>query len=232
MALIPNPAWIVRKRRMKDWAYAHKVPIPSGLRMTPYCGSACRTLIRRIQIKADLPLADGKWREDVRALVTPKHTARYKAKQFALSQNGVTESPAGSNSGPKVREYQAATTLGGTGWPWCAALVAWSWYKATGKKWTGWNTAYVPDYVATAKMRRHGLSIVAYANVIPGDLVCFDWQGDGECDHIGIVTRKIDSTNFVSIEGNTSYGDNSNGGQVMIRTRNINSVGYFIRVAD
>lgn len=232
MSLIPNPAWIVRKQRMKTWAKAHGVVIPSGLRMTPYCGTACRTLIRRIQIKANLSLKDGIWREDIRKLVTPKETARHKAVAYALSQNGVTESPAGSNSGTKVREYQATTTLGGTGWPWCAAFVSWSFFKATGKKWSGWNTAYVPDYVATAKTKKYGLSIVSYANVIPGDLVCFDWQGDGECDHIGIVTRKIDSSNFVSIEGNTSFGDNSNGGQVMVRTRNVNSVGYFIRVAD
>lgn len=225
-----NPAWIVRKKRMKEWANAHGVAVPSGLRMTPYCGSACRALIRRIQIKADLPLKDGKWRDDIRRLVTPKETARHRAMKYAISQNGVRETPYGSNSGPKVREYQAATTLGGTGWPWCAALVAWSWYKATGKKWSGWNTAYVPDYVATAKSGKYGLSIVSSERVIPGDLVCFDWQGDGECDHIGIVTSPVRSGTFTSIEGNTSFGNDSNGGQVMVRTRNVNSVGAFIRV--
>jgi hypothetical protein len=30
-----------------------------------------------------------------------------------------------SNTGTRVQEYQAATTLGGTGWPWCVAFLAW-----------------------------------------------------------------------------------------------------------
>lgn len=41
--------------------------------------------------------------------------------RFALDElhRHVHEVPMGSNSGPRVREYQAATWLGGTGWPWC-----------------------------------------------------------------------------------------------------------------
>jgi hypothetical protein len=225
-----NPAWIVRKRRMKAWAEVNGVIVPSGLRMTPYCGKACRDLIRRIQIKAGLPLKDGKWRDDIRKLVTPRQTARSKAVRIALSQKGVKEHPFGSNSGPKVKEYQASTSLGGTGWPWCAAFCSWSFERA-GRRLTGWNTAYVPDYVSVAKAGKHGLSVVDSSQVIPGDLACFDWQGDGECDHIGIVVTKVRSGGFQCIEGNTSYGNDSNGGQVMLRDRNVNSVGCFIRVS-
>jgi len=225
-----NPAWIVRKRRMKAWAEAHDVIIPKGLRMTPYCGSACRDLIRRIQIKAGLPLKDGKWRADIKKLVTPRQTARSKAMRIALSQKGVREHPFGSNSGPKVKEYQASTSLGGTGWPWCAAFCCWSFDEA-GRRFAGWNTAYVPEYVSVARAGKHGLSVVDAARVIPGDLACFDWQGDGECDHIGIVTTKVRSGNFQCIEGNTSFGNDSNGGQVMLRDRSVNSVGCFIRVS-
>jgi len=224
-----NPAWVVRKKNMKNWAQAHGVPVPPRLRMTPYCGRACRDLIRRIQIRADLPIKDGKWRNDVRELVTPKITTRHKAMHIALKERGVKEVPAGSNSGPRVREYQSSTSLGGTGWPWCAAFVCWSFSRA-GRKFSGWNTAYVPDYVAVAKARKHGLSIVPSTQVIPGDLVCFDWQGDGECDHIGIVTSKVTNGGFASIEGNTAIGNDSNGGQVMLRERSVNSVGCFIRV--
>jgi hypothetical protein len=225
-----NPAWVVRKKRMKAWAMDNGVALPRGLRMTPYCGSACRDLIRRIQIKAGLSHKDGKWRSDVKALVTPKQTIQTRAVKVALSQEGVKEHPFGSNSGPQVRVFQATTSLGGTGWPWCAAYVCWA-YRVVGRRFSGWNTAYVPEYVAVAKAGKHGLSVVGASSVIPGDLACFDWQGDGECDHIGIVVTKVKGGAFKCIEGNTSLGNDSNGGQVMLRDRNINSVGCFIRVS-
>ena len=44
---------------------------------------------------------------------------------------GVRES--GDNSGARVREYQAATTLGGSHFPWCAALLCFA-LKQTEKK--------------------------------------------------------------------------------------------------
>lgn len=49
---------------------------------------------------------------------------------IALRQVGVSEHPPGSNSGTRVRQYQASTDLGGTGWPWCAAFVEWVWARA------------------------------------------------------------------------------------------------------
>lgn len=226
-----NPAWVVRKKRMKAWANANGVVVPSGLRMTPYCGSACRTLIRRIQLKAFGPArADGKWRNDIRTLVTPRLTHRVKAKNIAVKERGVREVPAGSNSGPRVSQYQSVT--GAYKAPWCASFVAWSYSKA-GRPLSGFNTAYVPSYVAAAKANKNGLSVVFATKVIPGDLVCYDWQGDGECDHIGIVTKPVSAGgDFEAIEGNTSVGNNSNGGEVMLRSRNTNSVGCFIRVND
>lgn len=49
---------------------------------------------------------------------------------IARAEVGVAESPLGSNTGPRVLEYQRATALGGTGWPWCAAFVEWTWETA------------------------------------------------------------------------------------------------------
>lgn len=49
---------------------------------------------------------------------------------IAERELGVTEDPRGSNSGARVRRYQAATHLAGTGWPWCAAFVEWVWEQA------------------------------------------------------------------------------------------------------
>jgi hypothetical protein len=56
-----------------------------------------------------------------------------RAARVALAElaRGVVETPPGSNTSPRIREYQAATTLGGTGWPWCSAFVVWCWKSAT-----------------------------------------------------------------------------------------------------
>ena len=48
----------------------------------------------------------------------------------ARDEVGVAEAPLGSNTGPRVLEYQGATALAGTGWPWCAAFVEWVWERA------------------------------------------------------------------------------------------------------
>jgi hypothetical protein len=37
----------------------------------------------------------------------------------------------------------------------------------------------------------------------PGDIIFFDWEGDGISDHVGIV-EKTDNTTVYTIEGNTS----------------------------
>lgn len=52
-----------------------------------------------------------------------------RAARVALAElaRGVVETPTGSNTSVRIRDYQAATTLGGTGWPWCSAFVVWCW---------------------------------------------------------------------------------------------------------
>ncbi len=52
--------------------------------------------------------------------------------KVALAEVGVTEVPLGSNTGPRVQQYQAATDLGGTGWPWCSAFIEWCWKRVGG----------------------------------------------------------------------------------------------------
>lgn len=55
----------------------------------------------------------------------------------------------------------------------------------------------------------------------PEDIVFFDWNSDGRFDHTGIYESKIDDNFFWCIEGNTSLKNQSNGGSVMRRKRNI-----------
>lgn len=55
----------------------------------------------------------------------------------------------------------------------------------------------------------------------PGDLCFFDWDHDGEQDHVGIVVSNDPKTKTLkTIEGNTSDTNHSNGGTVQAKTRN------------
>lgn len=55
----------------------------------------------------------------------------------------------------------------------------------------------------------------------PGDLAFFDWEHDGEQDHVGIVVSNDPKTKTIkTIEGNTSDKSHSNGGTVQAKTRN------------
>lgn len=227
-----DPRWIGRKKRLKAYAEAHGIPVPKGYRINPVCGSSCRELIRRVQrhLYGEGGVS-GKWNGGLDAAIAPKLTVQQRALKIAKGEIGVKEQPPGSNSGKRVREYQASTSLGGTGWPWCGAYTNWC-YARAGRPLKGFNQAYVPDYVATARRNEDGLRIVSASKVKPGDLVCFDWDG-GVADHIGIVETPPSSSSrglFTAIEGNTSFSNNSNGGQVMRRERHVSQVECFIRV--
>lgn len=223
-----DPRWIGRKKRLKAYAEAHGIPVPDGFRINPVCGSSCRTLIRRVT--RHIWGVDGeteRWPGALDAIIRPELTIPQKALKIAMAERGVKEQPAGSNDGPRVREYQAVT--GAYKAPWCASFTAWA-YKLAGRALSGFNAAYVPSYVSAARQSDHGLRIVSADKARPGDLVCFDWGQDGVADHIGILASRVKSGRFSSVEGNTSYGNNSNGGQVMLRDRNTGQVQCFIRV--
>ena len=65
----------------------------------------------------------------------------------------------------------------------------------------------------------------------PGDVILFDWGGDGVCDHVGVVEKNFGSY-VQTIEGNTSSGSSgsqSNGGGVYRRTRAWSTVKAVVR---
>jgi len=90
---------------------------------------------------------------------------------------------------------------------------------------------YVPYLLSDAKNGRYGLSITNSPKA--GDLVCFDWNWNGEYDHVGLFENWTSGRAFESVEGNTSTSNNSNGGQVMRRQRDADGQGtVFVRVAE
>jgi peptidoglycan hydrolase-like protein with peptidoglycan-binding domain len=68
-----------------------------------------------------------------------------------------------------------------------------------------------------------------WADKIAGDIVQYDFNHNGTSDHTGIL-EKINSNGTIDvIEGNTSTGNDCNGGKVMLRRRGKSQVNYVIR---
>ena len=129
----------------------------------------------------------------------------------AASQVGVKESPPGSNRTPYCDWY-------GMVGPWCAMFVSWVFAQAGMplRITTDKGFAYCPYGVHW--FREHGQMYRAPA---VGDVVFYDWRADGVSDHVGIVEAVHGDGTFTAIEGNTSFGNDSDGGAVMRRRRSL-----------
>lgn len=69
-------------------------------------------------------------------------------------------------------------------------------YCPTAIKWCMANLAEIPLYLA-----------------LPSDVIFFDWNGNGDPDHIGFVRSRVTTTEIATLEGNTT------GGKVGYKTR-------------
>lgn len=108
-------------------------------------------------------------------------------------------------TGTKYGRWYAAKTgeswYGDNGVAYCAMFQSWCFDRA-GVSCAGLPGAYCPNIVNA--IRREGKSVSA-RNAQPGDIVLFDWNGDGVSDHIGIVEKNTGSY-LQTIEGNTYNG--------------------------
>lgn len=166
----------------------------------------------------------------------PAAPLRAAALKEALRHVGEKESPMGSNNITYSRWYEDSSGAGWTtrdpGPPWCAMFASYCYVHAGSKVFQkGEHYAYVPYVVHDARAGANGLS--STADPQEGDLVCYDWNGDGVADHVGLFQawkNKAGGT-FVAVEGNTGVGNDSNGGQVMKRDRKRSQVQVFVRVS-
>jgi len=158
---------------------------------------------------------------------TPSMTLRSKALSQAIAQIGTKESPPNSN------RTKYGSWYGMDGSPWCAMFCTWC-YETVGDSPSfikGRNYAYVPYIVSDARAKRNGLTVTG--SPVPGDMVCYDWHGDGTFDHVGLFETWVSGVAFNAIEGNTAVGNDSDGGQVMRRQRSASSQStVFVRVAE
>jgi len=140
---------------------------------------------------------------------------------IAEKEIGYSETPANSN------KTKYGKWFGFDGVPWCGMFVSWVFFKAgypLGN--IGFTKGFAGCQTAVAHYKKAGKIV---ASPLPGDIVFFDFNGDGRYDHTGIfVYHILDRNMFASIEGNTSATNNANGGTVMRRSRNYHSA-IFVR---
>jgi cell wall-associated NlpC family hydrolase len=134
--------------------------------------------------------------------------------QSAAKYNGYVEG-AGNRT-----KFGAA--FGADGQPWCGSFVNYV-FKSVGVDIP--RVVYTPDGAQSFKDMNRWASRAVSPQA--GWVVFFDWQNDGQIDHVGIVVGVNSDGSVKTIEGNTSPSNQSNGGQVMVRNRSLTNIaGY------
>ena len=149
---------------------------------------------------------------------------------LARSEIGVSEVD-GTNCGPRVNTYKAATWLDADkGWPWCAAFICWLIREAIegeDVKFTRPETAGAWDFENWAKRQSSLVDLRKPTNedVKAGDIVVFTFS------HIGIAIADIDSSGYVkTIEGNTNGVGSREGGSVLEKKRHVSKIRSRVRI--
>ena len=136
----------------------------------------------------------------------------------AAAEVGTAEDPPGSN-----RTKYAAEAHHANGWPWCATfLVA----IANRVKLT------LPSVSAYTPTMANGFKAAGRFVSTPeaGDFVFYDFpDASNRIQHVGVVAQVRADGKLETIEGNTSYANDTNGGCVMRRVRSQASVVGFGR---
>nr|DAG72127.1 MAG TPA: spore cortex-lytic enzyme [Caudoviricetes sp.] len=147
--------------------------------------------------------------------------------KLAKSYVGTKESPAYSNNVIFNTHYYGHEVSGGN-YAWCVVFV-WDTFRMAGASnlfCDGKKTAWVDTVRDWAKSK--GL-VVPKDQGRHGDLALFDWNHNGSGDHIGFIDAKNADSSYQTCEGNTSVDNNSNGGEVQIRTRYPSEIMMIIR---
>jgi hypothetical protein len=126
----------------------------------------------------------------------------------------------GTIEGPKDNETKYGAFTKANFQPWCGSFVNWC-ANQVGLKIP--NCVYTPAG-ATAFIKKDQWEKAEEAVPLPGDIVFFDFPGDGidRISHVGIVVKDNGDGTVTCIEGNTSpdkKGDQRNGGEVCRKVR-------------
>lgn len=133
--------------------------------------------------------------------------------ETAAAENGTKEAPPGSNKTKYGKWYGLDEVK------WCCTFVSWVYAHAG-------HPLEAIDKPKGYQSCQSGFNFWKRNKRLvkdpqPGDIVLYDWTGDGHCDHTGIFVKWTDGdkTAFQAWEGNTAQGNDSDGGEVMLRAR-------------
>ncbi|OXB01758.1 hypothetical protein B0A75_04770 [Flavobacterium oncorhynchi] len=131
--------------------------------------------------------------------------------KVAEKEIGQTEKPANSN------KTKYGKWFGLDGVAWCGIFVSWCYAQAGSQlPKIGFLKGYAGCQTAVAYFKKMNQTT---SKPVEGDIVFFDWNADGRYDHTGLFVKWVNDKEFQTIEGNTSFGNDSNGGNVMKRVR-------------
>lgn len=134
----------------------------------------------------------------------------------ARGELGTKEYPANSNR-VKYNTAYYRRAVSGPAYPWCAVFVWWCCQQAG---------VALPVKTASCSALRaaaRAVNLWVTGGYQPGDIVIYDWGGDGVPDHCGIV-ESVEGSIVTAIEGNTATGNDSDGGEVMRRRRSLSQI--------
>lgn len=147
----------------------------------------------------------------------------------ALSYLGTKENPPYSNNVVFNTDYYGHEVYS-SAYAWCVTYV-WDIFRMCGASdlfYDGGKTAGCCQVLDWG--RRRGLEVSKYEGKY-GDLVLFDWDNTGydDADHIGFIINKNSDGTYTTVEGNTSAGNDSDGGEVMKRLRYTSTIRAILR---
>lgn len=146
---------------------------------------------------------------------------RLKLIDIARAEIGTKEDPPDSNRSKYGKWF------GLDGHPWCAMFVSWCYDKVGAPiQGVGHTRGFASCQAMLKHARDHGLLT---DKPTAGDIVLFDWNGDGRVEHTGIFVAWKGLVMFSCIEGNTGLLNDSNGGEVMLRQRKRHQA-FFVRL--
>jgi hypothetical protein len=126
----------------------------------------------------------------------------------------------GTIEGPKDNETKYGAFTKANFLPWCGSFVMWCANQVALK---------IPNCVSTqagakAFLDKGQWQAAEEATPLPGDIVFFDFPGDGidRISHVGIVVKDNGNGTITCVEGNTSpdkKGNQRNGGECCLKVR-------------
>jgi hypothetical protein len=185
---------------------------------------------RRDQAKRSIKAAE-KWKaralrakNRANGIITRRHeqlaagnlTVGQKIVKLAKADVGVVERPDGSNWGGKVEEYLKFWGFGPAAYSGAAYRY---WAVKAGVKGLTSRVTFVPFIVQDARAGRNGFKNICwergkgfvngYERAPEGSAVCFDWEGNGVADHVGVLEKDWDGRSQIVTDEANTFSDGS-----------------------